>query len=78
METFILYHSDMKSQTYSALFWILTENTASLYVVAMAVLKGNQQMTNLWADSLDNILEWKILLTSEILLGDHQNINGKY
>ena len=77
METFILYHYGMKSQTYSALFWVLTKKTALFYVVAMAVLSQNQQNTNLREGCFYITSEWKILLICEILLQDQYLIDGK-
>ena len=48
-----------------------------IYVVAMADFKQNQQTKNLWAECLNIISEWKILLICEILLKDHHLIDGK-
>ena len=59
MYKFKLHSLGMKSHPYFAFFWILMEKTASFYVVTMAVLIQNQQNTNLWAECLDIIPEWK-------------------
>ena len=67
----------MKAQPNFAQFWVLTKIIASLYVVTMADLKQNQQMTKVWAEYLHIIPERKMLLICEIVLQDQILINGE-